>query len=985
MQSMPSISRRAQARYSFIQCGESMKAPKILRRKELTIAISMLLAASTTAMAEDQDTLAGESTEGEEMVMEEVVVTGRFQRSLIDSIGTKRDNSSIVEAISAEDIGKLPDTSIAESLARMPGVSGERRNGRTSGISVRGFNENYVGTTMNGRELLGMGDNRGVEYDLYPAEIVSGMLVYKTLDATQTTTGIGGVVDLRTHRPLDEDPYLAVNGTYEQNGQDSANPDFDDNGYRAAISWSDKFADDTIGISLAAAHTDSPSQEEQFRGWGYPSANKANAGPGVTMTGTEAILGGHDSFVRSAELQRDTISGVLQWQPSDDLTITLDGLYIDFEEEKVFRGLEEGLAEWGTGAYTVTGVDDGLVTAANLDGGFKSVIRNDGERKEASLTSWGLNVEYDVAEDWTVRFDGAYSEVDKTITNVESYSGVGRSGLKSQGPATARSWVMTPEGALFGAHPTKPLLDLTDWNLVRLAGPQAWGGGMAPVEQFAEVTLPDGSKIGPPNAQDGFVNRPVFDEELTTLRLDSTHNMDFFMFEKITFGVNYSDRTKSKDNQGFYLTAPTFPYDGPVPEEYRVGAANLGFIGINGVVAYDGLRMFNDGYYIATDAQTLETKRFGDTYEVNEELTTLFAKLDFDTELGSGMFYGNFGLQYLHVDQSSAGFVSQTGPDRFVQATPVKGGDDYNEWLPSINLIYDFTNGHLLRASGSKTVSRPRMDDMRANQQVSFFFNLANVTSTDPEQSAWSGSGGNPNLRPLEANQVDLAWDWYFADDGFISTAFFYKDLRNWHRAGAIVADFSDYYIPGYHQVDDANGNPVTPATFEGVVTFREDGLTGDMHGWEFQATVPFRLAWDKLEGLGMIATATFIDGELDDDTRIPGMSDENYSLTLFYERSGWEFRVAGTKRTKFLAETRGESLSLQQTTDQGATLLDAQIGYDFGYSGREDWLGGLSIALQGQNLTNEDTIQTNDDARQVTQYQEFGANYLLSAIYKFW
>jgi len=962
-----------------------MKAPKILRRKELTIAISMMLAASGSALADDQDTVVSENDDSEGMVMEEVVVTGRFQRSLIDSIDTKRDNTSIVEAISAEDIGKLPDSSIAESLARMPGVSGERRNGRTSGISVRGFNENYVGTTLNGRELLGMGDNRGVEYDLYPAEFVSGMLVYKTPDATQTVTGIGGIIDLRTYHPLDETPFLVLNGTYEQNGQKSANPDFDDNGYRAAISWSGKFADDTIGIALAAAHTDSPSQEEQFRAWGYPTANKANAGPGVTLDGTEAILGGHDSFVRSSTLKRDTVSGMLQFRPNDDLTITLDGLYIDFSEEKVFRGLEEGLAEWGTGNYTVTGVDDGLVTSAILDGGFKSVIRNDAERKDAKLKTYGLNVEYDIGEDWIVRFDAAHSQVDKTITNAESYSGVGRAGLKSQGPATTRSWVMTPEGALFSADPNSPLLDLTDWDLVRLAGPQAWGGGMAPLSQFAEVILPDGSKIGPPQAQDGFVNQPVFDEKLTTLRLDSSYNLDTSFLKEITFGVNYSDRTKSKDNQGFFLTAPTWPYDGPVPEQYRVGTADLGFLGINGVVAYDSLKMFDDGYYIASDAQMLETKRFGDTYEVQEKLTTYFAKLDFDTQFGPGSLYGNVGVQYMHINQDSTGYGSQTGPDLFVQATPLDGGDTYNKWLPSLNVIYDFDNGHYLRGSASKTVSRPRMDDMRPNQQVSFFFNLANVTSTDPQQSAWSGSAGNPNLRPLEANQFDLAWDWYFADDGFVSVAYFYKDLVNWHRAGSFVADFSEFYIPGYHQVDDENGNPVTPATFDGVVSYREDGLTGSMHGWELQATFPFRMVWDKLEGLGMIATATFIDGSLDDDTRIPGLSDENYSLTLFYERSGWDFRVAATKRTKFLAETRGESLSLVPTTDQGATLLDAQISYDFGFSGREDWLGGLSIALQGQNLTNEDTVQTNDDSRQVTQYQLFGANYLLSAIYKFW
>jgi iron complex outermembrane receptor protein len=962
------------------------KASRIIRRTELSAAISLVLAASPVAYVYAQDAegdSVGDQNEG--MVMEEVVVTGTFRASLINQIETKRDSTSIVDAISAEDIGKLPDSSVAESLARLPGVSGERRNGRVSGISVRGFKEDYVGTTLNGRELLGMGDNRGVEYDLYPSEIVSGMVVYKTPDATQMVQGIGGIVDIRTNRPLDSNGYFAINGTYEQNGMDSANPDFDDNGHRLALSFSDVFANDTLGISFAAATTKSPSQEEQFRGWGYPGANVNNAGPGVIMTGDETILGGHDSFVRSAELKRDTISGVLQWAPNDDVTVTLDAIYIDFQEDKVFRGLEEGGAEWGTGDYTVTGVDNGLVTSGNLDGGFKSVIRNDGERKEAKLKTFGMNIEWDLNDDWAMEFDGAYSKVDKTITNIESYSGVGRAGLATQGPASARSWMMTPTGVMYSPHPTIPMVDLTDFDLIRLAGPQAWGGAMAPIQQFADVTLPDGSVIGPPQAQDGFVNNPSFKEDLTTLRLDFDRALDWSIFREVTFGVNYSDRSKTKDNRGAYLTAPTWPYDGAIPEEYRVGVANTSFIGIDGVVAYDGLGMYNDGYYIASDAQELETGRLGDSYTIKEKLTTFYAKLDFDAEFGPGMFLGNVGLQYQDINQKSSGFGTYTGPDLYVLATPVDGGDDYSKWLPSMNLTYDFGNGHLIRAAASKTVSRPRMDDMRPNQQVSFSFNLSNISSTDPRNSAWSGNAGNAALRPLEANQFDLAWDWYFADDGLFSAAFFYKDLINWHRAGQIVADFSQFYIPGYHQVDDEDGNPVTPGTFEGLVSYKEDGLTGDVKGLELQTILPFRMMWDKLDGLGLIATATFIDGELDDGSAVPGLSDENYSLTLYYEIGGFEARVGWTKRSEFTTETRGLSLALSPTVDQGGELLDAQIGYDFGLAGHDGWLGGLSIALQGQNLTNEDTIQTNDDPREVTQYQSFGANYLLTAIYKFW
>lgn len=950
-----------------------MKTSKTYRRKELAATISLLLAACPTVYAQDQ---------GAAEPIEEVIVTGKFRASLISQIDTKRNATSIVDAISAEDIGKLPDTSVAESLARLPGVSGERRNGRVSGVSVRGFNENYVGTTLNGRELLGIGDNRGVEYDLYPSEIISGMVVYKTPDATQMVQGIGGIVDIRTNRPLESAPYLVVNGVYEQNDLESANPDFDDNGYRLAASWSDTFADDTFGISLAVASTESPSQELYSRIWGWPTANRTKAGEGVTLTGNEAIAGGHDSFVRSATLERDTISGVLQWAPSDDLTVTLDAVYIDFTEDKVFRGVEEGMAEWGTGNYTVTGAEPGFVTDANI-AGFRSVVRNDGEAKEAELTTMGLNVEWDLTDHWTMEFDGAYSETEKTILNVESYSGVGRAGLRTQGPGAARSWTMTPNGALFGPHPSLPLVDLTDFNLIRLAGPQAWGGALAPVQQFARVTLPDGSSIGYPEAQDAFINNPFFEEELTTLRLEASRSLDY-AFKQITFGVNWSDRSKFKDNRGAYGTAPTWPYDGAIPEEYRLGSVSLDFIGIPGVVAYDGMGLYRSGYYTISDAQVLETSRLGDTYTVDEQLATFYVKLDFDAELGSGMLFGNFGGQYLDVDQESDGYNAYTGPDLYVLATPLNDGDDYDEFLPTFNLSYDFNNGNLLRFAMSKTVSRPRMDDMSVNRQVSFSFNKDRINSTDPLFSPWSGNAGNARLRPLEANQLDTAWDYYFGDDGLVSAALFYKDLVNWHRSGQFIADFSEFYIPGYHQVV-VEGVAFTPQTFEGIVDYREDGLTGNVYGLELQTIFPFRVLWDGLDGLGLIATATFIEGELDDGGRVPGLSDENYGLTLFYEIGGFEARVAWTDRSEYLTETRAISLSLAPTTDRGATLVDAQIGYDFGRAGFDGWLGGLSLALQGQNLTDEDTLQTNADARQVTQYQSFGANYLLTAIYKFW
>ena len=933
------------------------------------------MAMPAAALAQDQD--AGDA-------IEEVVAYGQYRQSLVSAIGTKRESSTIVEALSAEDIGKLPDSSIAESIARIPGLGGVRVNGRTSGISVRGFKEDYVGSTLNGRELLGIGDNRGVEYDLYPSEIVSGIVIYKSADASLPFQGIGGGVDLRTVRPLDANPTLGITGIIEQNDLDSGNPDFDDNGHRLAVNFSDRYADDTIGVALAIASTESPSQEQQFRGWGYPNVDPNNAGPGVTLDGSETVLGGHDSFVRSANLERDTIAGVVQFEPTDSLSLTLDALYIDFNEDKVFRGVEEGGAAWGTGNYTVTGVDNGLVTSADIDGGFTSVIRNDAERKTGELTTVGFNVEYLVNEDWELGFDTAYSDVEKRITNIESYSGVGRAGSPTQGGPTIRSFQMTGSGAMYLDHPTAAPTDLTDFNLIQLAGPQSWGGALSPIPAWQETAAAPG--IGPSQAQDGFVNEPVFDEQLLTVRLDAKRALDVGALTGVEFGVNLSQREKTKINGGAFLTAPTWPDAGAIPEQFRLGTATLDFIGIPGVVAYDGLAMYDSGFYVATDAALIETGRLGDTYVVEEDVTTLYGKLEFDTEVGDRALYGNVGLQIVDTDQSATGFSSFTGPGGFVDAQPAAGGDTFTDVLPSLNLNYELAEEHLLRFAYSTTISRPRIDDMRPNNQVSFAFNVNNLNeTTDPGNSAWKGSAGNPALKPLESDNLDLSYEWYFADDGFVSVAYFYKDLVNWHRQSNFLADFTQFYIPGYHQVID-NGQVITPQLFTGVVTFREDGLTGSVRGYELQATVPFGEFHEMFEGFGVVASASFNDGSLDDpngNDQIPGLSSEIYQATLFYERGGFAARVSGTKRSKFLSEDRGLSLSLVPVIDQGAELIDAQISYDFGRGGFES-LDGLFIALQGQNLTDEETTLTNGDAREITRFQTFGANYLMTVIYRF-
>jgi iron complex outermembrane receptor protein len=359
---------------------------------------------------------------------------------------------------------------------------------------------------------------------------------------------------------------------------------------------------------------------------------------------------------------------------------------------------------------------------------------------------------------------------------------------------------------------------------------------------------------------------------------------------------------------------------------------------------------------------------------------TLYAKLDFEADFAGIYMTGNFGIQYIDVDQSSTGFETYENKDAYVVSTPVSGGASYSDVLPTLNLNFEIAEDQFIRTGLSKVQSRPRMDDMRPNSRATFAYNDNQIQSSNPQNGPWTGSAGNPMLEPLTANQFDLSYENYFAEDGYFAATFFYKDLTNWHRSSSALTDFSDVYIADLHQDSDGNA----PATLNGFIDTTEDGLEGYVRGYELATSFPFRVVHDSLEGFGLVLSATFLDGELDDGGKVPGLSDESYSLTAYYERNGFEFRIAGTKRDQFLTETRGTSLALEATEDLGAEIWDAQISYDFDESGI-DALQGLRVSFQAQNITDEDTIQAETtDGRQITSYQSFGANYSLGLNYKF-
>lgn len=925
----------------------------------LSVAVTAAASASFGALAQEEPGAA----------LEEVTVTG-FRKSVMDAMGTKRDAKAVVEAISAEDIGKLPDSSIAESISRLPGLASQRLDGRASRVTIRGFGENESATTFNGREQVSIGDNRGVEFDLYPSEIMSGVTVYKTPTADLDAEGVAGVIDMQTVKPLERsERVVKINTQYEMTGFDKLNPDGEDKGQRATLSYIDQFADDTIGVAFAYNTMSSPNQEERWNSWGYP---EFEAEDGQTYS----ILGGAKPFVRSSVLERDSAMLVLQAQPNEKLDITFDTLYVDFSDEKILRGIEIPFA-WGQGSISPDGAvvdpDTGFITSAATEG-QRVVVRNDMENREAKLNSFGFNTKYDATDTLQIEFDASHSKVEREIWSFESYSGTGRG--DSLGVADDIRY--TFDGGNTGAH-FEHELDYSDWNLIKLGGPLSWGASTALNNKYGFVCDPDDGIEDDPycnSAQDGFLNAPKIDDELSTFKLSATQMVEVGIVNELKYGVSYRDREKSKKSQGYYMTLSNF--DGSsegmlvVPEEYRLGTVSLDFIGMGDMVAIDSAALLADGYYDLLDESLTNIGHLTKSYTVSEAVTSAFAQAGFETEIAGLPLTGSAGLRYVYTEQESQGYAGQVIND-LVQAVPTDVKHDYSHLLPSMNLSLALTDTQTLRFGAAKTLSRARMDEMNASMDVSY------SQTPDANSNHWSISGGNPELEPKEAVGLDLSYENYFSDEGYFSVAYFWKDLDQWILDGTYQVDLVGVADPSTGEVPEHS-----TASGSGKV----NGGDGTLQGYELAVTLPFNLFSEALDGFGLIASHTGITSDMKDlngnDYELPGLSDEIQTFTFYYENHGFQARTSMRKRSDFKGEVYGIGFDSQQVDVLGETLWDAQIGYDFGDAGISG-LEGLSVFLQGANLTDEPfTTLSGDNSLQVRDYQSYGKTFLLGASYEF-
>jgi TonB-dependent receptor len=865
-----------------------------------------LLALSVAIFAGGQ---AQAQSNNDNSTVDEIVVTG-IRASIANSIAAKARNTSIVEVISAEDIGKLPDISIAESLARLPGLSAQRVNGQAQQISIRGTSGDLSTALLNGREQVSTSANRTVEYDQYPSELINAVTVYKTSDAALVGQGLSGTVDLKTIKPLSlRERVVTLNVRGEKNSQGKVSAGSKDTGSRISASYVDQFLNRTLGVAVGYARADKPNESRQFETWDW--VDNTSAVPGKTVKVPKGIK----SLAQTGNQVRDGLMGVVEWHPIREFTSTVDAYHSRFKLNEDRRGMEVQLTDDNNVSFTPATVNGNGIMTAGTANNVNPVVRNNHYRQNDTLTAYGWNNKY-IAGDWTFVADLSHSQADHKEELDEINTGL------------ASRQTMTFDYA----NGTVPNIGLTgvynDPSLLAIGG------------QYG----------------DGYVNAPHLKDKLNSFRVSAEYRFDSKLFNSVEVGFNNSKRDKEKHH---LETGFTKLGTGAIAAGAVNGSQSL--YALPDTLSWDIPTVLSQNFAPYTPAVLVP---WGATknWSITEKVQTGYAKLNIDTELMSMPLRGNVGIQAVHTDQSSTAQTLRAWP--FADLVPLTDGKKYNDYLPSLNLIWSLPEQQIVRFGANKTLARPRLDELNASREVG----LTHQSTGTPY-----GNGGNAQLDPWRANAVDLSWEKYFGNKGYVQVAGFYKDLKSYIYTVTEPRDFSEYQLQG------ATSNI-------GTMTQPKNGKGGKLEGLELAASVPLDLFTPVLSGFGVTANAAFTTSEIsiknqsfgDMSIPLPGLSKRVFNVTAYYEDNGFSARIAQRYRSDYVAEIGGIGGATELTFTKPDRVVDLQLGYDF----KE--IKGLSVLFQVNNLT-DTAFQTYsgspDRPRGYTKYGRqmlFGFNYKL-------
>lgn len=874
------------------------------------------------------------SAAAQEAAPSQVVVTG-IRGSIESSIAIKKDSDNIVEAITAEDIGKLPDVSIAESIARLPGLTAQRVAGRAQVISLRGLAPDFGVTLLNGREQTSTSNDRSAEFDQYPSELLGGVTVYKTPDASMTAAGLSGTIDLRAVRPLDRrGRTIAFNVRGEHNGNGKLNNGWSDNGGRVSVSYIDQFLDNTLGFAIGYAHLDSPGQQKEYKSWWWGDQN--NLPPG-----NEDVVGlkGAEVTATSRKQVRDGLMAVIDYKPNRDVRSTIDLYYSQFDQKEIMRGMMWNSHQWSDVTYrnpqieTIGGTR--LLTGGALVN-LEPIVRNDYNARKDNLFAAGWNGAVKLANRWALDSDLSYSSAKRKETTSETYAGLGPAGSH----VTDNNFqFQIPVGA--GLPRFTPSLDFANPAIIKLTDVGGWG-------------------------HDATMHHPIVEDTLGAFKLVAKRELDadtFGPLRDFQAGLSYSQREKTHEDVSQLYALKNNRAITPVGADIIQPTTSLAWAGIPGVLTFDPIAAINRYY----DKMPVDTDVAQQDWGVTEKQSLGYVRFGIDTALGNVPVRGNAGVQYVHVNQQAEGKAVNNGV-----ITDIRGGASYNDVLPSLNLNFDLGNyvgDTYLRFGAAKTVARPRMSDMRAGI----------AAGVDATTRMWNGSGGNPKLEPWRANSYDLSLEHYISKGSYVSAAYFFKDLKSY-----IYNQQREFDYTGF-----PNSSAVVPLQSIGTINQPANGQGGFVRGVELTASMQLNMLWNRLDGFGIQASASGTESSIHPNgpgtsEKLPGLSGVVANLTAFYEKNGFSARVSERYRSAFRGEVTGLFAQRAFSEIRAERQIDLQIGYEF----QEGRFKNLGLLVQANNLHNQpyQTMQGSpfgSGAYAPERYTTYGRQILFGLNYK--
>jgi iron complex outermembrane receptor protein len=994
----------------------SMNDRVLFERPRLALAIALCIT-SATAIAQDAET---------SQELEEVVVTG-FRGSLNTALAEKRSQTAAIDVIASEDIGKFPDSNLAESMQRIPGVALTRGDGGEGrNISVRGLGPGFTKVRINGMEgaaqtgssdIYGAGNNgRSFDFNVFPTEIFSELAVRKTASADVEEGSLGATVDLKAPSAFDYDD----NQVFSITGRGIYNEVSEEMDPRVSMLFGKKFFDETFGALATFSF-----QERHTREVGYSAVDILHFGTNGNNVGTAAapnnvpfctpigwtltppsptpgqrgatgvdcstgngrtsdmaafmevynrtnpaildaagnpVPGGgafHPRLPRYVNSEQDTEraggSISLQWRPTDNTTISLDGLLSRYQQERrdnYILGLSFGrnISNNGQPMVSIRDVEfdeNGSMTYGLFDG---VDVRSEGlvDQFVSTFKQLSLNLDHQVTDSFSLH---AYA---------------GRSINRWDGPLRFQTFIDAIDTDNFSV----------DFRGGRTSPIIGFGFDVSDPNNFQYAATPDGNQT----VLGGFSLQGKPQQNITannTFELDGAWEVSETWTLKA--GAQYRESHFSSHGANPLRNA-TVTQNLPVGTTVAdittqiSGLDDLFGSGAPASWAAVDLHRWHEVFDIDS-IPTCEAPACGAAQsKIFEDVKSGYLMIAFNTGDRWGIpIRGDFGVRYVMTDQYAAGVIPVTAPGTapvtsFAQFNEVER--DYTDTLPSFNVVFELSDNLLARLSGSKVMSRPELGNLSPT---------AGVTATTR-----TGNVNNPFLNPIRAKTADLALEWYFAEGSLLSVAYFYKDIESFIQRITSQIPYRELGLPD----SLLDGTPSSPTDIFTVGRF-ENTPGGPLKGYEINAQVQFNFLPGIWSNFGVLGNYTKAEAEIEyilasaggvptatTTADLVGLSRNSASGTLFFENDRFSVRTTASYRDKFFRALPASPGS-DVRGDLDTTFVDAQASWFVN--------DNLTLIREAQNLTGERNVLYIDNTREDTLFEtEIGTTYTLGATFKF-